>query len=425
MADGPGNRHLTGAPTGNTLRVHRSRIRAGIALATAVVVALVIVAVKHDSSSSSAATHPGVRVDPRPSSSTAPAPTTSSAPPTTTTTTVPHDPAADFTLTKVDTINGNISPKSVDATGTGLVFAQNMMYRHTMTVYDAATGSLVKTIPDSVDLAQFGITGHPGTSRGAPVEAAVDHAHKYMFATNYSMYGENFGPEGSDNCSGPGGLSPSYLYRVSLKSLSIDAAAQVGMVPKYVAVTPDDKYVLVSNWCSYDLSIVDYKTMHEVQRIHLGAYPRGIAIDGARHVAYVAVMGTFDVARIDLDTFALSYFRGVGNSPRHLVLSNDGTRLFVTLNGDNRVVSVNTATGQVVARTATGTQPRSMAISSDGHALYVVNYLSNTVSILKSSDLSVVRTFPVPDHPIGIAYEPIHHRVWVACYSGAILVYQA
>ncbi len=262
------------------------------------------------------------------------------------------------------------------ATDTGLVFAQNMMYQHTMTVYDAASGALVKTIPDSVDLAQFGFTGHPGISRGAPVEAAVDHVHRYMFATNYSMYGANFGPEGSDNCGGPGGLSPSYVYRVNLKTLAIDKVGQVGMVPKYVAVTPDDKYVLVSNWCSYDLSVLDYNTLHEVQRIHLGTYPRGIAVDGAKHVAYVAIMGSYDVARIDLDTFALSYFRGVGNSPRHLVLSNDGTRLFVTLNGDNRVVAVDTASGQVVARTSTGNQPRSMAISSDGRALYVVNYLS-------------------------------------------------
>jgi YVTN family beta-propeller protein len=305
------------------------------------------------------------------------------------------------------------------------VFAQNMMYQHTMTVYDAASGALVKTIPDGVDLAQFGFTGHPGISRGAPVEAAVDHAHRYMFASNYSMYGANFGPEGSDNCGGPGGLSPSYVYRVSLKTLAIDKVGQVGMVPKYVAVTPDDKYVLVSNWCSYDLSVLDYNTLREVQRIHLGAYPRGIAVDGAKHVAYVAIMGSYDVARIDLGSFALSYFRGVGNSPRHLVLSKDGSRLFVTLNGDNRVVAVDTGSGQVVARTSTGNQPRSMAISSDGQALYVVNYLSNTVSVLKSSDLSVVNTFPVSDHPIGIAYEPVHHRVWVACYSGAILVYKA
>jgi YVTN family beta-propeller protein len=391
--------------------VDRSRLTAGIALAVALVVGGAVVVARHASNST-----PGtalVALDPG-------SPTSAS----TTTTAVPHDPAADFTLTRVATINGRISPKSVTASDTGLVFAQNMMYQHTMTVYDAA-GSLVKTIPDGVDLAQFGIAGHPGVSRGAPVEAAVDHAHRNMFATNYSMYGANFGPEGSDNCRGPGGLSPSYVYRVSLTSLTIDAVGQVGMVPKYVAVTPDDKYVLVSNWCSYDLSVLDYATLHEVKRIHLGAYPRGIAVDGAKQVAYVAVMGSFDVARIDLRTFAPSYFRGVGNSPRHLVLSNDGARLFVTLNGDNRVVAVNTATGRVVARTTTGSRPRSMAISADGQALYVVNYSSNSVSVLRASDLRVVHSFPVPDHPIGIAYEPTRHRVWIACYSGAILVYDA
>jgi YVTN family beta-propeller protein len=405
--------------------VHPTRLRAGIALVAALGVGAAVAVARRDSSGGAHATHAVVHIDANPSTSTSRSTAaTSTSTPATTTTTVPHNPADDFVLTRVATVNGAISPKSVTATGTGLVFAQNMMYRHTMTVYDSG-GALVKTIPDSVDLAQFGITGHPGVSRGAPVEAAVDHAHRYMFATNYSMYGANFGPEGSDNCTGPGGLSPSYVYRVSLKTLAVDAVGQVGMVPKYVAVTPDDKYVLVSNWCSYDLSVLDYNTLREVTRIHLGTYPRGIAIDGSTHVAYVAVMGSFDVARIDLRTFALSYFRGVGNSPRHLVLSNDGRRLFVTLNGDNRVEAVDTATGQVVARTETGIQPRSMAISSDGRALYVVNYASNTVSVLKASDLSVVHTFPVPDHPIGIAYEPTQHRVWVACYSGAILVYDA
>jgi len=406
--------------------VDRSRIGAAIGLVVALAIAAAVLVARHDSSSGSKTTHIAIHVTSTSSTTTAPPATVtpSTATTATTTTTVPHNPANDFTLTRVATVNGAISPKSVSPTDTGLVFAQNMMYRHTMTVYDA-NGSLVKTIPDGVDLAQFGITGHPGISRGAPVEAAVDHAHRNMFATNYSMYGADFGPEGSDNCGGPGGLSPSYVYRVSLKTLAIDAVGQVGMVPKYVAVTPDDRYVLVSNWCSYDLSILDYTTLHEVKRIHLGTYPRGIAVDGAKRVAYVAVMGSFDVARIDLTNFALSYFRGVGNSPRHLVLSADGKRLFVTLNGDNRVVAVDTATGQVVARTTTGTQPRSMAISSDGLALYVVNYGSNTVSILKAADLSVVRTFPVPDHPIGVAYEPTRHRVWVACYSGAILVYDA
>jgi YVTN family beta-propeller protein len=339
-----------------------------------------------------------------------------------TTTTVHRDPSLDFAPRLVSTITGHISPKSVTATGAGLVFAQNMMYTHTMTVYNAR-GDLVRTIPDGVDLAKFGFGGHPGVSRGAPVEAAVDATHRHMFVTNYSMYGANFGPEGSDDCRGPRGLSRSFVYRVNIATLRIDGVAQVGMVPKYVAVTPDDRYVLVTNWCSYDLSIIDYRPFREVRRIHLGAYPRGIAVDRSARVAYIAVMGSYDVARVDLRSFAVSWIRGVGNAPRHVVLSPDGKRLFVTLNGDSRVVAVDTATGTVVARVKTGKQPRSMAISSDGRALYVVNYASNTMSVLRASDLSVVRTLRVPTHPIGIAYEPIAHRVWVACYSGAILVY--
>ena len=400
----------------------RARLAAGTALVIAIALGAVVLAFQRDPSSDAKAnandgTAPATQ---------APAPTTSRSVPrtTSTSTTVPHDPADDFRLVPVRTITGAISPKSVAASGTGLVFAQNMMYQHSVTVYDR-DGTLQRTIPDGVDLARFGISGHPGISRGAPVEAAVDAAHRYMFATNYSMYGANFGPEGSDNCSGPGGLSPSYVYRIALKTLTIDKVAPVGMVPKYVAVTPDDRYVLVTNWCSYDLSVLDYTTLHEVRRIHLGAYPRGIAVDPKGHVAYVAVMGSYDIARVDLGTFGVSWFRGVGNSPRHLVLSPDGSRLFVTLNGADQVVAVNTATGQVVQRTTTGSQPRSMAISADGQALYVVNYMSNTVSILRASDLSIVRSFPVASHPIGIAYEPVAHRVWVACYSGEILVYNA
>jgi YVTN family beta-propeller protein len=344
-------------------------------------------------------------------------------PPPTTTSTVPHDPARSFNLTKVTTVGGRISPKSVISTGTGFVFAQNMMYQHTVTVYDA-DGTLVKTIDDGVDLTKFGYPGHPGISKGAPVEAAVDHAQKSVFASNYAMYGNGHGPEGSDECGGPGGLTPSFVYEIGLKSLAIDKVGQVGMVPKYVAVTPNDKYVLVTNWCSYDMSVLDRATLKEVKRVPLGAYPRGIVVNAASTIAYVAVMGSTQIARVDLGSFGVDRFT-VGSSPRHLVLSPDGNRLYVTLNGDNQVVAVDTATNQVVGRVNTGNQPRSMTISPDGRALYVVNYSSSTMTVLRTSDLGIAQTIQVPSHPIGIAYEPVKHRVWVACYSGEILVYDA
>src|SRR5205814_269395 len=188
---------------------------------------------------------------PGPSTTTRVRATTTSTVPRSTTTATPAVPTIDRPLRLERTISGAISPKSVVATGSGLVFAQNMMYRHTMTVYDAA-GTLVKTIPDGVDLASFGYPGHAGLTQGAPVEGAVSPDHRSVYVTNYSMYGANFGPEGSDNCSGPGGLSPSFVYRVDVSKLAITGVAQVGMVPKFVAVTPDNRYALVTNWCSFD-----------------------------------------------------------------------------------------------------------------------------------------------------------------------------
>ena len=190
-------------------------------------------------------------------------------------------PADQRRLVLVHSIGGPISPKSVDASGTGLVFAQNMMYRHTVTVYNSG-GTLMKTIPDSVNLAAFGIPGHPGMTRGAPVEAAFTHDARYAYVSNYSMYGAGMGPEGSDTCTPASaraaGDTDSYVYRISTATLSIDQVIEVGLVPKYLAVSPDDRYLLVANWCSYDLSIVSLAEGRQVARLPMGAYPRGIAV---------------------------------------------------------------------------------------------------------------------------------------------------
>ena len=42
---------------------------------------------------------------------------------------------------------------------------------------------------------------------------------------------------------------------------------------------------------------------------------------------------------------------------------------------------------------------------------------------LAAADMHVIQTISTPSHPIGITYEPTQSRVWVACYSGSILVF--
>jgi YVTN family beta-propeller protein len=340
---------------------------------------------------------------------------------TTTTTTLPT-PDASGPLHLVRTVTGDISPKSVVASGRGLVFAQNMMYKHTVTVYDR-NGDLVTTIPDTVDLSAFGVSGHPGISRGAPVEVAYSPDGTKAYVSNYSMYGAGWGPEGSDECHPSDGYDRSYVYRVDVKTLKIDNVILVGSVPKYVATTPDGRYVIVTNWCTFDASIIDVATQQEVERIPLGPYPRGIVVTPDSRTAYVAVMGSTTIARIDLTNFTTSWIYGVGSGPRHLVLSPDGTTLYATLNGEGRVAKIDPVAGRVLAKVATGSNPRSMTISADGKYLFVVNYESGTMSKLDAITLADVQTVRTGYHPIGITYDRQTNDVWVANYTGSIMIF--
>jgi YVTN family beta-propeller protein len=340
---------------------------------------------------------------------------------------VPPGPPSDQRhLVLIDTITGDISPKSVDSSDTGLVFAQNMMYRHTVTVYDSS-GNLVKTIPDTVDMAAFGFPGHPGITHGAPVEAAFTPDARYVYVSNYSMYGAGFGPEGSDTCTPASaeaaGDTDSYVYRIDTRTFSIDQVIEVGLVPKYLAVSPDGLWLVVSNWCSDDVSIVDTTTATQVARIPVGAYPRGIAISPDSSVAYIAIMGGDNVVTIGLHSLAKTGSFFVGQNPRQLVMSPDGSYLYVTLNGPGKAVKVDLPTDQVIASTFTGEDERSMAIATDGRSLYVVNYLSDTVTKLRTSDMSVLQTVPTGVHPVGITYDATTGDVWVAVYTGQLLVF--
>jgi YVTN family beta-propeller protein len=301
-----------------------------------------------------------------------------------------------------------------------------MMYRHTVTVYSSA-GTLMKTIPDSVNLASFGIPGHPGIVRGAPVEAAFTHDARYAYVSNYSMYGAGMGPEGNDTCTPAlaraAGDTNSYVYRISTATLSIDQVIEVGLVPKYLAVSPDDRYLLVANWCSSDLSIVNLAEGRQVARLPMGAYPRGIAISPDSSTAYVAIMGGTQVVSVSLRTLARTGEFYVGDNPRHLVIDPSGRYLYISLNGPGDVVKVDLTTDKVIATQHTGADCRSLAISADGTALYVDNYLSNTITKLRASDLAVLQTMPTGVNPVGITYDRSTGDVWVAVYTGQILVF--
>ncbi|TVQ53245.1 MAG: peptidoglycan-binding protein [Spirulina sp. DLM2.Bin59] len=322
------------------------------------------------------------------------------------------------------TIYGDIAPKSIVHSGDGLFFAQNMMYNHSITVYDRSY-NLVKTIADTVDLEKFGYPQYGGIHRGSPVEASFSHSGQYAWVSNYKMYGAGFNHPGGDQCTPTQGTDSSFLYRINTQNFAIEQVIRVGSVPKFVATTPDDRYVLVTNWCTDDLSVVDVRQGREIRRVKLGRYPRGIVVDAQSETAYVAVMGSQHIAKVNLADFQVGWIRDVGRSPRHLNLDPSGRYLYSSLNGESQVAKIDLASGNVVAKARTGNAPRSMILSQTGEFLYVVNYHSNTMTKVRTATMDVVQTVNVNDKPIGITYDAERGEVWVSCYSGSIMVFSA
>jgi YVTN family beta-propeller protein len=330
--------------------------------------------------------------------------------------------SADTKMKLIKTINGSISPKSVRSSGDGVVSAHNMMYHHSVTIYDAKSFELIKTIPDSVSLKSFGYSKSASNFKGAPVEGSYSPDGKFLYVTNYAMYGTGYNKEGHDTCSPASGFDSSFVYRINRSNYEIDAVYPVGSVPKVVEVTPDNKYILVTNWCSYTLTVISIETQKVIKSIKIGRYPRGIAVSKDSKRAYIAEMGGNRIHVINLEDFTVTYIP-IGSNPRAIVLSPDNSMLYATMNLSGRVASWDLVTNKAGKTVKTGNAARSLAISSDGTALFVVNFNSDTISKLRASDMKLMQTLNACNEPIGITYDAPTGNTWVACYKGQVKVY--
>lgn len=296
------------------------------------------------------------------------------------------------------------------------------MYRHTVTIYNEKGRRLAK-INDGVNLRNFGFKDYQNENfRGGPVEAAFTADGNYLWVSNYSMVGTGFENPGCDACIGKE-YDPSFIYKINCSSFEIESVVKVGAVPKYIAISSDQQTLIVSNWTSSDVSIVDLSTEKVVKTVSVGAHPRGIDITKDGKMAFVTIMGSTKIASINLSTFEVDYIRDVGKSPRHLVLSNHDSLIYVSLNSSSKILQYNRHT-QTKTYCKTERGPRSMIVSPNGKYLYCVNYFDNSFSKIDAKRMEIIETIETAEKPIGICANWQASEIWVACYSGKIEIFK-
>jgi DNA-binding beta-propeller fold protein YncE len=219
-------------------------------------------------------------------------------------------------------------------------------------------------------------------------------------------------------------------YPASLQKDSFDVPLiKTGKTPKVISKTADDKNLLVSNWHSYTVSVLElnpdqYPYGKVINTIPVPSIPRGIAVDDKNYKSYVAIMGGASITVLNNWVWQKEDELQVASNPRHLVIDTSG-RLFVSYNKLAQIACINTETGKTLFTAPTHIQPRTIALSKNKQFLFVTCYNGNMVDVFKIKDNGFKKIYSIEckGKPVGIdIYEDKDKlEAWVCTYSnGAI-----
>jgi DNA-binding beta-propeller fold protein YncE len=207
---------------------------------------------------------------------------------------------------------------------------------------------------------------------------------------------------------------------------------ETGKTPKVIAKTADSKFLLVSNWHSRTVSVLEmdaalYPHGKVISTVPVSAIPRGIAVDDKNKKSFVAIMGGSSLAVLNNDTWKSDTIINVWSSPRHIVMDTSG-HLFVSYNSLNTIACLDGTTGKSLFTASTHSQPRTIVLSKNHKFIFVTCYTGDMVDVYKinSDNFEKVASLPCPGHPVGVDVFEDDNKLeaWVCSYgNGAINVY--
>ncbi len=178
-----------------------------------------------------------------------------------------------------------------------------------------------------------------------------------------------------------------------------------GSLPKFMALSPDQRTLYVANWGDRSVSVVDVATLTETRRVPTLRHPRGMVVRPDGTLLAAAFHG--DVVHVFPSgaTEESERFR-MCELPRHLLLSPDGATLYVTCSMGH-VGFYDARSGARLGIGTLGRNPRSIAMTADGRWIGAANFTSSDVSLVDTTT-HTHRTYPVAgaSRIVGLAMHP-------------------
>ncbi|MCI4668681.1 MAG: SPOR domain-containing protein [Bacteroidia bacterium] len=322
----------------------------------------------------------------------------------------------------VNEMNGNINPFDIIYTNKGNFFVPNGNTHHSISVFDR-TYFKVDDIADRVYLSDFYFTEYKGLYEGFPYTGVADPKGRFVWISNYCMEGNGFNNPGFNNCISPGIYDPSFVYQINANTFQIQSVIKVGSVPTNMAISPNGRYLVVSNWCGGSASIIDTEIEMEKFNLRLGENPAGICINAHSTKAYIALSGENQLVEVDLRRGQISRFIFKGKAPFDVQLGPSDRYLYVSYQKEGRVGKIDLKERKIVSKLEVGKGPEDILLGPGGRFLYVLNVKSKSLSKVRTDDMTLIQELDLPSTPRGMALDPISSQLWVALEDG-IQVYE-
>ncbi len=184
-------------------------------------------------------------------------------------------------------------------------------------------------------------------------------------------------------------------------------AAHCQKMPKMVAISPNHKDLIVTNWISGSISFIDRSSMKNISNLSIFSgykqYPRGISFDGNKNLLYVNNMGGGTISQIDLNTKRIVKNHIVSSNPGHHTLSKNNETIFICDNKNKLFYQYNLLQNKVVKSVKFDENALLFGIDSKEKFAVVLHWYHNKISIINIKEMTIIQTINI-HRPIGIDF---------------------
>jgi len=221
-------------------------------------------------------------------------------------------------------------------------------------------------------------------------------------------------------------LAAGLLYVIDLRNNTV--VATVPDVPgvEGVAYIGEGRKVYTSNWHENKIGVVDLGQMKVVKKIPTEDKPDGIAYAAPFHKAYVSDERAKALAVIDTREdrpIAMLRFDSETGVPQY---DHVARKVYVNLQDKNVLAVVDPATDTVVGRypVAGCKENHGMAIDPERRRAFLSCEGNDVLAVFNLDTKKVIATLPMAKGADVVQFDPGLSRIYVACGSGAISVFQ-